>query len=526
MSRKEAVVARLDELKDGEMKEVSEGETKILLARVGGRIHAVGAHCPHYGAPLAEGVLHGERIVCPWHHACFNVTTGDLLEPPAFDALPCYEVKIENDQISVVLPDDAPDRRTPAMTKRVTNDTRLFVILGGGAAGYMAAQTLREDGFKGRVVMVTRENRAPYDRPNLSKDYLQGHAESEWMPLRPDDFFEKYDIEIWEGKEVEHVDAADKSIKFADGRTLFCDALLIATGGEPRRLPFQTEGQENVFLLRSFADADKIIAAADEGKRVVVIGASFIGMEGAASLKTRGCDVTVVAPDEIPFKKILGAEIGKLFQNIHEENGVKFRLGAGVTGFGGEGAVEAVVLENGERIDCDLVVVGVGVKPATPFLQGIELNKDGGVVVNEYFQTTAEGVYAAGDIAYFPSPLNGERQRIEHWRTALQQGRIAAHNMAGRRTAFASVPFFWTAQFDASLSYVGHAETWDETIFRGKVDEQDFLAFYVCGGKVMAAAGMNRDREIAAVEELMRIKRLPSPDDLRGGRLNLLELFS
>jgi NADPH-dependent 2,4-dienoyl-CoA reductase/sulfur reductase-like enzyme len=226
------------------------------------------------------------------------------------------------------------------------------------------------------------------------------------------------------------------------------------------------------------------------------------------------------------FKKILGAEIGQLFQNIHEENGVKFRLGAGVASFESGRVVEAVLLENGERIDCDLVVVGVGVKPATAFLRGVEINKDGGVIVDKYFQTTADGVYAAGDIAYFPSPLSGERQRIEHWRSALQQGRIAAHNMAGRQTAFDSVPFFWTAQFDASLRYVGHAETWDEIIFRGEVNDQNFLAFYVRGGKVTAAAGMKRDREMAAIEELMRIKQLPSPDDLRDGRLNLLELFS
>src|SRR5215213_1091441 len=258
MSERKIAAARLDELKDGEMKEVAAGgDTKILLARVDGKFHAVGAHCPHYGAPLAEGILNGERIICPWHHACFNVTTGDLLEPPAFDALPCYQVRIENEQVFVMLPADA-DRRTPAMTKRGSKDERLFVILGGGAAGYMAVQTLREDGFTGRVLMITRENRPPYDRPNLSKEYLQGHAEPEWMPLRPEEFFEKYEIEIREDKEVARVDAASKSIKFAGGEALSCDALLIATGGEPRKLPFQTEARENVFLLRSFADADAI----------------------------------------------------------------------------------------------------------------------------------------------------------------------------------------------------------------------------------------------------------------------------
>ncbi len=247
----EVTVATTGELKDGEMKQVSVNGTDILLARVEGKYHAVGAHCTHYGAPLAEGVLNGERLVCPWHHACFNVTTGHLQEPPALDALPCYEVKVENDQVIIRVPDEMTDRRTPQMTKRDTKDKRLFVIAGGGAAGYTAAQTLREDGFRGRVVLITRENHLPYDRPNLSKDYLQGNAEPAWLPLRPDEFFAEHDIEVIRGREIERIDAARKTIEFADGETLVCDALLVATGGEPRKLPFQSEDQENVFLLRS-----------------------------------------------------------------------------------------------------------------------------------------------------------------------------------------------------------------------------------------------------------------------------------
>lgn len=520
MNEREVAAARLSELADGEMKEVSAGETKILLARVAGKYYATGAHCPHYGAPLAEGFLSGERIVCPWHHACFNVTTGDLEEPPAFDSLPHFDVRIENEQVFVRLPEDAPDRKTPPTAKRDAKDERLFVILGGGAAGFMAAQTLREDGFKGRVVMITRENRLPYDRPNLSKDYLQGNAEPEWMPLRSDDFFAENDIEVLRDKEVVRVDAARKTIEFADGETLRYDSLIVATGGTPRKLPFQTEAQENVFLLRSFSDTDAIAASAEKGKRAIVIGASFIGMEAASSLKTRGCDVTVVAPDEVPFQKILGAEIGRLFQNIHEQNGVKFRLGASVSGFEGERRVGAVVLENGERLAADFVVVGIGVKPATEFLEGVERHKDGGVVVDEKLRA-AENLYAAGDIAYFPDLRTGERQRIEHWRTALQQGRIAARNLAGKDASINDcVPFFWTRQFDAGLSYVGHAASWDEIVFQGDLAKQDFLAFYLKDGKISAIAGMNRDRELAELEELMRLNQMPSPEQLSDGSFN------
>ncbi|HEY7183485.1 MAG TPA: FAD-dependent oxidoreductase, partial [Blastocatellia bacterium] len=457
MKRKDITVARVDELKDGEMKQVDAGGTKVLLARVNGKYHAVGAICPHYGGPLAEGALCGERVICPWHHATFDVRTGDLLEPPAFDALPRYEVKTEGESVIVAVPDEAEDRRTPPMAKRdERQDQRAFVILGGGAAGYMAAQTLREEGFRGRVLMVTREDRLPYDRPNLSKDYLQGHAEPEWMPLRPDEFFDEYGIEVLRGREVAGVDAKAKTVSFKGGERLAYDALLVATGGEPRALQTAGSDLKNVLTLRSFADSDTIIAAAEGAKRAVVIGASFIGMEAAASLKTRGLEVTVVAPGQAPFEKALGGEIGALFRKIHEDNGVRFRLGEKVARINGAGKVEAVELESGEKIDADLVVVGIGVKPATDFLKGVELSDDGGVVVDEHLRAT-DGLYAAGDIARFPSPLTGERQRIEHWRTALQQGRIAARNMAGKNVAYGNVPFFWTRQFDAGLLYVGHA---------------------------------------------------------------------
>ena len=531
MKHKEIMVAGASELKDGEMKQVAADGTNILLARVNGKYHAVGATCPHYGAPLAEGALSGERIICPWHHACFNVTTGDLEEPPALDALPRYEVRVKNENVIVRLPEDAPDRRTPPMTKPDTAaDARLFVILGGGAAGYAAAQTLREEGFRGRVLMVTREDRLPYDRPNLSKDYLQGHAEPGWIPLRPDQFFNQHGIEVMRDKEVVRVDAKAKIVSFKGGGQLAYDALLVATGGEPRTLQITGSDLKNVLTLRSFADSDAIIAAAEQAKRAVVIGASFIGMEAASSLKTRGLEVTVVAPDKKPFEKTLGGEIGALFQKIHEDNGVQFRLGAKVARISGNGKVEAVELEAGEKpekpekIDADLVVVGVGVKPATEFLVGVNLHKDGGVVVDEHLRAAAE-LYAAGDVAWFPSALTGEQQRIEHWRTALQQGRTAARNMAGKNIAYNSVPFFWTRQFDSGLVYVGHATSWDEIIFQGDVSAHAFLAFYVKDGRVLAVAGMNHEREMAAIEGLMRLESLPHPDQLRSGSVNFLELL-
>lgn len=515
MSNREVLLCRLSDISDGEMKEFEVGETPVLLTRVGGKCNAVGARCTHYGAPLVDGALSGDKIVCPWHHACFDARSGDLIEPPALDSLPNFPLRIEGDDIYIEMPERPEDRRTPEMsTKDHSADGRTFVILGGGAAGYMAAQTLREDGFAGRILMITREDRPPYDRPNLSKDYLAGHAEPAWMPLRSEKFFIQNGIDIVREKEAINVDTAARTVTFQDGEELLFDSLLIATGGTPRKLPFQADSYKNVFVLRSFADTDAIIAEAQKGSRVVIIGSGFIGMEGASSLRKRGCDVTVVTPDEVPFAKILGPEIGKLFRDVHERNGVKFKFGRHASGFEGVEKITAVKLDDGERLEADLVVVGVGIKPATEMIEGVELQADGGVVTDDHLRVS-EGVYAAGDITYFPDPRTREITRIEHWRTALQQGRTAAHNMAGRPTAFTSVPFFWTTQFDVTLNYLGHVRDWNEIIIRGNVNDQDFLAFYVKDFRVLAVAGMNRDRELAVLEELIRLNRMPSLQKLR-----------
>jgi len=519
MNCKDAHVANTSDLRDGEMKEVSVGETRILLARVNDRFHAVSATCPHYGAPLAEGVLCGTRVVCPWHHAAFNVVNGDLEEPPALDPLTRYDVHVEGDRILVDMPAETQDQHTPEIA---SDDPRQFVIIGAGAAGYAAAQRLREEGFRGNVVMITREDRAPYDRPNLSKDYLHGHADPEWMPLRSNEFFSDHGIKLVLNREVTRVDARTKTITFENGDTMDYDALLVATGGAPVRLNIPGSDLKHVCPLRSFADADSIIEIANQSRRAVVVGASFIGMEAASSLRERGLDVTVVAPSHEPFEAVLGAEVGAVFRREHEKHGVKFKLGSIVYRFEGSHNVEAVVLDSGERIETDMVVVGVGVRPVTQFLQGVELDDAGGVVVDSQMLAT-DGIYAAGDIASFVDPRTGKRSRIEHWRTAQQQGRTAARNMAGHYATFDSVPFFWTRQFDIGLLYVGHATSWDKIFYRGDMSSQAFLAFYIKDGRVQAVAGMNRDREMAAVEELMRLGRMPSADQLKWDDMSLVE---
>ena len=514
-------VANTSDLRDGEMKEVSIGETRILLARVGDRFHAVSATCPHYGAPLVEGVLCGTRLMCPWHHAAFDVVNGDLEEPPALDGLNCYGVRVEGDRIMVDMTGETQNQDT---AETIVDDPRQFVIIGAGAAGYAAAQTLREEGFRGNVVMITREDRAPYDRPNLSKDYLHGHAEPEWMPLRADEFFDKRGIRLLLNREVTRVDARIRMIAFKNGDTMEYDALLVATGGAPLRLNIPGSDLKNVCVLRSFADADSIIETANRSRRAVVIGSSFIGMEAAYSLRERGLEVTVVAPSREPFETTLGAEVGALFRREHEKHGVRFKLGSIVYRFEGSHNVEAVVLDNGERVETDMVVAGVGVRPVTQFVEGVELAEDGGVIVDAHLRA-ADGIYAAGDVANFLDSRTGERARIEHWRTAQQQGRTAARNMAGRSTKFDAVPFFWTRQFEIGLVYVGHASSWDKIVYRGDVPSQDFLAFYIKQNRVRAVAGMNRDREMAAAEELMRLGRMPTPAQLESDETTLVEIL-
>jgi apoptosis-inducing factor 3 len=496
------------------------------ITRINEEIHAFGETCPHYGAPLEEGILNGTRIVCPWHHASYDAITGDVLEPPSLDALPVYQTKISGDDVIVVLPDEIPGSRIAEMTRRDAADERVFVIIGAGAAGNAAAQTLREDGFKGRIIVVTQEDRFPYDRPQLTKEYLEGQSDDTALPLRSEDFYKDHEIEFMLKSKVEKVSIADRIITFETGETLKYDSVLLASGGIPRTLDVPGADLPGVFTLRSWEDSSAIIKACEGASRVAVVGTSFIGIETAYSLSQRQLTVTVIGVDSVPFEKALGSEIGTLFQQLHEANGVSFKLNARVSGFEGSEKVEAVVLENGERIPADLVVVGVGVTPATDFIEGIDLLPDGSVPVDEFFRA-AEHVYAAGDIATFPYWYTGERLRIEHWRTAEQQGRIAGHNMAGKGIPYRSVPFFWTTQVGLYFRYVGHAKEWDDiiVIVHRDVSSTAFVAYYIKDSRVLAAAGNDTEKEMAAIEELMRLNQMPEPKQLRAESFNILDWF-
>jgi apoptosis-inducing factor 3 len=501
MATNEIFAAKKDELKNGELKEITVGENKIALAKADDQFFAVDGICPHLKAPLAKGALCGHLLYCPWHHSAFDITNGDLQEPPALDCLATYAVRIQDEDVYVAT---TPKEKVPANANTLLPD-KTFVIVGGGAAGLVAALTLRQEGFGGKLVMITKEDTPPYDRTMLSKKFLSGKMEKEKLPLRKEDFLEKYNIELLKDKEVKTLDAATKTIHFTDGSMLLYDAALVATGGEPNELKLLGAHLPNVFTLRSERDGERILEMAKAAKKACIIGSSFIGLETAASLKTLGLDVTVIARESVPFEKNFGKEIGEYFLKLHTEKGVIVKTTAEVESIDGNEKAETVTLKSGEKLETDLVIVGIGVHPKTDFLQGVQLNeKDKSVQVNEYLQA-AEGLFAAGDIAQFPDVRSGQRTRVEHWRLAQQHGYIAALNMLGKTASVDDiVPFFWTNQFDQRLSYVGHAADWDELVLDGSIADKKFLAFYVKKGKVQAVASMGRDVESNKIEDAMR----------------------
>lgn len=491
-------VARVEELAVGQMKQVQAGTTAVLLLRLEDGFHALGALCPHYEAPLAAGALCDGRIVCPWHHACFDARSGALLEPPGLDGLPVYPVRVAAGEVWVTVSEAArppPPRRDPA-------DARRCVVIGGGCAGAYTVESLRDHGFGGRIVWITGGEFPSIDRPLLSKGYLSGEVPPSWLPLRPADFYAARDIEVVAAR-VTALAADARRVTLDDGTVLTYDTAILATGAVNRRPPIPGIGLAGVFSLRSLADAERLRQAAEAAREAVVVGAGFIGMEVAQSLRKRGLAVTVVAPEAIPFERVLGAEIGTALRQLHEDHGVAFRLGRTVAAFEGAGRVAQVRLDDGGVLPADLVVVGVGVRPATDFVSGVALADDGAVPVDETLQA-AEGLYAAGDLAAFPDWRTGERIRIEHWRVAAQHGRLAGANAAGAGLAWRGVPYFWTRQYDRTLQYFGHARAWDEIRYDGDPGRGDFIAFFLQDGRVHAIAGKERERELARLEEKMR----------------------
>jgi NADPH-dependent 2,4-dienoyl-CoA reductase/sulfur reductase-like enzyme/nitrite reductase/ring-hydroxylating ferredoxin subunit len=482
-------------LPDGQMLVGHVGQDPVLLIRSGAQFFAIGAVCSHYNGPLGEGLLVGDTVRCPWHHACFSVRTGEALQAPALSPVACWSVEQLDGKVFV------KTRKPSATAGGAGSGTdgrppERIVILGAGGAGFAAAEMLRRERYAGRIVMLSHEDLPPVDRPNLSKDYLAGKAPEDWLPLRPDDFYTQNEIELRLGQRAARIDVTSREVGLANGESVAFDRLLIATGAEPNRLQIPGFDLPHVSTLRSLADCRGIIARAARARRAVVLGASFIGLEVAAALRARSIEVHVVAPDAPPMERILGRALADTILALHQEHGVVFHLEDTPV------AIDAgqVRLKSGLALDADLVVAGVGVRPRTQLAADAGLDIDRGVVVDPCLQTSAAGVYAAGDIARWHDPHSGEHIRVEHWVVAQRQGQTAALNMLGRRQRFDAVPFFWSQHYGTPINYVGHADAWDELQIEGDAAARDCLVRYKRGGQVLAVASIYRDLDSLKAE--------------------------
>ena len=460
------------------------GDEAVLLSRVGDEIFATGASCTHYGGPLAEWILVGDTVHCPWHHACFSLRTGEALGAPAFDAIPCWDVERDGERIRV----RKQAKPAPQSAMVGAGAPQDVVIVGGGAAGFACAEMLRRRGYRGRLTMLSADEDAPCDRPNLSKDFLAGEAPDEWMPLKGDDFYAEHKIELRLGAAVRAIDTAARQVELADGGRLPFDRLLIATGAAPIRLPIAGADQPHVFTLRSFADSRAIAGRAAQAKVAVVLGSGFIGLEVAASLRHRGLEVHVVSLDERPLERVLGRALGDFLRALHEEHGVHFHMKSSIASIG----AKSVTLSDGRELAADLVVLGIGVRPETALAEAAGLAVDRGILVDQHLETAVPGIYAAGDVARWRD-AGGGQSRVEHWVVAERQGQVAAGNMLGGRQAFRDVPFFWSAHYDVSIRYVGHAEGFDEVEVLGSIEKRDCEVRYRKGGRLLAVAAIGRD---------------------------------
>ena len=481
-----------DSLTDGKVVTGHVGDDAVLLVRRGNEHFAIGATCTHYGGPLAEGLIVGDTIRCPWHHACFSLRTGEAVRAPALTAIDCWSTDIRDGRVFV------GERKsvTPIHLVQKSQAPRRIVIVGGGAAGFAAAEMLRRRGFDGRIVMLSDDDAAPVDRPNLSKDYLAGTAPEAWVPLRDDSFYAEQKIDLRLRTPVGAIDKSARMVALRDGSTLDFDRLLLATGAEAVRLSLPGIELPHVHTLRTLADCRAIIEQAGGARRAVVLGASFIGLEVAASLRARNIDVHVVAPDARPMVRVLGPALGDFVRKLHESHGVTFHLEEKPVAID----TREVTLKGGGTIAADLVVAGVGVRPRLALAEQAGLAIDRGVVVNEYLETSVRGIFAAGDIARWPDKRSGAI-RVEHWVVAERQGQTAAINMLDGNQAFDDVPFFWSQHYDVPINYVGHAESWDDVVIDGDIERRDCVVRYKQKGRVVAVASIYRDRD-SLVEEL------------------------
>jgi apoptosis-inducing factor 3 len=486
-----------DALADGAILRGRIEDEEAILVRRGEACFAVGAQCTHYHGSLASGLVVDDTIRCPLHHACFNLRTGAALRAPALDAIACWRVERVGTRLLVREKLAAP----PATTTSKSLPSSV-VIVGGGAAGLAAADMLRREGYSAGICIVSADDSAPYDRPNLSKDFLTGNAPAEWMPLREPSYYAARHIDLALESPAASIDIEKRRVLLASGRPIDFGALLLATGADPVRLDIPGSGDMRCFYLRSFSDARSIVDAARSAKQVVVAGASFIGLEVAASLRQRGIQVHIVGPERVPLERILGTQVGNFVRAVHESHGAIFHLGTSVARIDGR----RVTLGDGSTVEADCVVLGVGVRPAIALAERAGLAIDRGIRVNEYLETSAAGIFAAGDVARWPDPHTGEHIRVEHWVVAERQGQVAALNMLGRKQRFDAVPFFWSQHYDVVINYVGHAQSWDSIDIDGSLTARDCAVTFKSRGRILAVATIGRDLQNLTAERDLELQ--------------------
>jgi len=514
------VVTKLSELKDGQMKEVPVEESQILVVKDKEEVYAFGAKCSHLGAPLKSGVFCEGRVRCPWHGACFNAKTGDIEDYPCVDAIHAFPVQVKNDDVIISVPKQSLKtwRRVPKMASPSKEDKRVIAIVGAGPAGLVCAETLRQDGFTGRIVLIGKEKILPYDRTKLSKAM---NSKPSQILLRTPEFYTENGIETILGVAVTEFDPKGKTLTMSNGQTLDFDFGVLATGGDPRSLPVSGMTLGNIYQLRVPDESTAIINNV-EGKKVVIVGTSFIGMEAAASIAKKAASVVAIGMEKVPFERVLGEQVGTSLQKLHEKNGIQFRMQRVVKEFiGKDGNVAQVVLDNGEILEADICIVGAGIVPATKYVKPdtLEIARDGSIVADKTLKA-ADGVYVIGDLARFPFHT-GELVRVEHYGFAMYQGSVAAHNIMGKKTEVHSVPFFWTTQYGKNIRYAGHALSWDEFMVDGDLENLNFVGYYVRKNEVLAAIAVGRDPVASAVAELMAAGKMPSADNLKLNKFQL-----
>ncbi|XP_028976410.2 apoptosis inducing factor mitochondria associated 4 [Esox lucius] len=493
------------DLQDGQMKEVEVEEQKILLIRTQGQYSAVGSKCSHYGAPLIKGALFGDRVRCPFHGACYNVKTGDIEEYPGLDCLPTYKVKVEDGEVYVSVNKKSLNvyKRVKEMSCRVPGVNHIILLIGGGPASLLCAETLRQNHYEGRIIIVTKDTLPPIDKPKLSKAM---HLDSASLLLRPMDFFQQHDIELWTQKKVVSVNPVEKTVKMNDCSVQQYNQLLISTGCRARPLSCPGSELEGVRILQNYQDAKQIHQSC-VGQKALVVGASFIGMEVASYLADKAASVMLIGNSSYPFQRSLGSEIGKMTMQMLEENKVTFYMNDEVVEIRGQnGKVKEVVLKSGAVLKTDVVIAGIGVIPNSDFLKGssVEVDSRKAVIIDKFMRTNIPDVFGAGDVTSFPLALRkDQRVNIGHWQLASAHGRVAALNMLQKQTEIVSVPFFWTVLLGKSIRYTGYAEGYTEIIYKGKVEERKFLAFYIKDDQVVAAASLMFDPAVARVAEIM-----------------------